>query len=182
MTSLFVQFRPVAAFAAWRQALRQPAVRQFLVGRVNPTETQGFFYNLNISESVPPRAVLTEYNDPALLFDGMIGFQPLPQLAAVFKFKQIDNFHYCSIRIARLKVACLSFGHWFSRYHSFSTTSTAPAMYSTSAPIDSAPRRASFNKVAVFLFIRGEPLIITIFFAIKRTILLLMLPQSTPFF
>ena len=73
----------MASLPSRGQPLGQSPVGEFLQRGVNPAETQGFFYNIEVRKRVGLRRLRPVAGYPAAAFRKMVPFKPLPQLSAI---------------------------------------------------------------------------------------------------
>lgn len=66
----------MALLTARRQSLSQPSVWKSFQRAVDPSETQCLFDNIQIRQYPVIRIFLPAHDDPALLFRGVILFEP----------------------------------------------------------------------------------------------------------
>ena len=75
-----VEFGPVTVFAAGREALGAPTVRQPLDSAVDPAEAQGLLHRLHVWDAVGAGLLAAVHRHPALFDCQMVIGEPLPEL------------------------------------------------------------------------------------------------------
>ncbi|MBO5979694.1 MAG: hypothetical protein J6Q12_04600 [Bacteroidales bacterium] len=70
----------MAFLAARGESLCESAIRKLLEGAVNPSEAKCLFHDINIWKYARRGSLAPTYDDPALLFLGVILLQPGPKL------------------------------------------------------------------------------------------------------
>ena len=98
-----VERGPVAAFSAWRNPLREPAVGHFLQRGVNPAEAQAFLNNFKVWNGTRPRRFAAVTCHPGMTGRCMMGRQPLPKLPPARKIQKRLNCH-CGISLMALMI------------------------------------------------------------------------------
>ena len=78
--ALQVEFGPVAVFAAGRETLGAPTVRQAPDGAVDPAEAQGFLHRLHVWDAVGARLLAAVDRHPALLGGTVVLGEPQSEL------------------------------------------------------------------------------------------------------
>lgn len=96
--ALFVEFGPMAAFAARREALHQSTVGEFLARGVNPPEAECLLHDVDVGDGVPCGLVLDVLHHPALPCGVVVGLEPSAQLRPLTDFEQINDFHATKLR------------------------------------------------------------------------------------
>ena len=97
-TALFIEFRPMAAFASWRQALRQSAIGKTLQGVVYPAKTQCLLHHIDIRQAIATlsRASDAVHGYPSFLIGSGMLLKPFTPLRTMAKLEKVGNFHLLS--------------------------------------------------------------------------------------
>ena len=82
VAALQVEVCPVAVFAAGRETLGAPSVRQALDGAVDPAEAQGLLHRLHVRDAVGAWLLGAVHRHPALLGGPVVLGEPLSELGA----------------------------------------------------------------------------------------------------
>ena len=90
-TTGFVEFSPMAVLASWREALGTSSVRKAFDGRVDPSETEGFFDHFQIRDGILARYFRAEGCYPAFLLRSMVCLKPRAKLYSTPIFQKISH-------------------------------------------------------------------------------------------